>query len=74
MDEAKRTYREVKTQIRKIARGANGTDLKDRVGNAGDEASKDLGNLGDDVRKAREPRGEGSDPTTTPDRPTPRAH
>ncbi len=73
MDEAKRTYREVKVQTRKIARGANGTDLKDRVGNAGDEASKDLGNLGDDVRKAREPRGEGGDPTITPDRPTPRA-
>jgi hypothetical protein len=29
----------------------DGTDLNDRVGNAGDEARKDLGNLGDDVRK-----------------------
>ncbi|MBF6606128.1 MAG: hypothetical protein IVW53_11155 [Chloroflexi bacterium] len=71
MDEAKRTYREVKTGIRKAARGVDGADLKDRVGNAGDEARKDLGNLGDDVRKARRPQSGWGDPTTTPDRPTP---
>ena len=52
MDNAKSTYRGVKTDIKKTARGLDGTDLKDQVGNAGDAASKDLGNLGDDVRTA----------------------
>jgi len=48
----------------------DGTDPKDRVGNAGDEARKDLGNLGDDVRKAgRKPKGRSVDPATTPERP-----
>ena len=42
-------------------------NVKDHVGNAGDEASKDLGNLGDDVRRAgSEPEGPG---LTRPHRP-----
>ena len=58
MDEVKRTYRKAKTDLKKAARAVDGTDLKDRVGNAGDEARKDLGNLGDEARKAdREPKG-----------------
>ena len=70
MDQAKRTYRNVKTDVKKTARGIDGTDPKDHVGNAGDEVGKDLGNLGDDVRKAgREPEGPRDDPTTTPVRP-----
>lgn len=42
MDEVKRTYRDVETNVKKTARDVDGTDLKDRVGNAGDEAGKDL--------------------------------
>ena len=64
MDEAKRTYRDVKTDVKKTARGIDGTDFKDQVGNAGDEIGKDLGNLGDDIRKAgREPEGPRDDPS-----------
>ena len=51
-DSVKSTYRDVKTDLKKTARGIDGTSPKVRVGNARDEASKDLGNLGDDVRKA----------------------
>jgi hypothetical protein len=69
MDEAKRTYRDVKTDIKKAARGIDGTDFKDQVGNAGDEIGKNLGNMGDDVRKAgRESKGPGDDPAATPER------
>ena len=68
MDEAKRTYRDVKTDIKKAARGIDGTDPKDQVGNAGDEIGKDLGNTGDDVRKAgRERKVPGDDPAATPE-------
>ncbi len=70
MGEVKRTYRDVRTDLKKAARGIDGTDFKDQVGNAGDEVRKDLGNLGDDVRKAgREPGGPRGDPATTPERP-----
>ena len=69
MDEAKRTYRDVKTDMKKAARGIDGTDPKDYIGNAGDEIGKDLGNLGDGVREAgREPEGPGGDPVPTPER------
>jgi hypothetical protein len=69
MDEAKRTYRDVKTDVKKTARGIDGTDFKDQVGNAGDEIGKDLGNLGDDVRTAgREPAGSSGEPVPTPER------
>jgi hypothetical protein len=68
MDEVKRTYRDVETDLKKTARDVDGTDPTDRVGNAGDEARKDLGNMGDDVRKAgREPEGPRGDPATTPE-------
>lgn len=71
MDEAKRTYRDVKTDIKKAARGIDGTDFKDQVGNAGDEIGKNLGNAGDDVREAgREPKGPRDDPAATPKRTT----
>ena len=49
MYEAKRTYRDVKTDVKKTARGIDCTDFKDQVGNAGDEIGKNLGNTGDDV-------------------------
>lgn len=52
MDEVKHASREVATDAKKTVRDVDGTDLKDRLGNAGDEARKDLGNLGDDIRKA----------------------
>jgi predicted phage gp36 major capsid-like protein len=68
MDQVKRTYRNVKTDLKKTSRGIDGTDFKDQVGNAGDEIGKDLGNLGDDVRKAgRQPEGPRDDPATTPE-------
>ena len=71
MDQVKRTYRSVKTDLKKTARGIDGTDFKDQVGNAGEEASKKLGNLGDDVRRAgRQPEGPQGGPNTTPERPT----
>ncbi len=67
MDDAKRTYRDIKTNVRKAARGVDGTDLKDRVGNAGDAARTELGNLDDDVRTASRERGHPQgDPVTTP--------
>jgi len=69
MDDVKRTYRTVKTALKKSARGLDGTDLKDRVGNAGDTALADLGNLGDDVRTAsRMPRGQSGRSVRTPER------
>jgi hypothetical protein len=52
MDEVKRTYRDVETGVKKTVRGVDGTDLRDRVANAGDEVRKDLGNLGDDARRS----------------------
>jgi hypothetical protein len=65
MDEAKRAYRDVETNVKKAARRVGGTDLKDRVGNAGDEARKDLGNLGDDARKTgHDPEGHRRGPAT----------
>jgi hypothetical protein len=68
MDEAKRTYRDVKNDIKKAARGIDGTDTKDYVGNAGDEVGKDLGNLGDDIRRAgRQADGPGGEPDATPE-------
>jgi hypothetical protein len=58
MDHVKRAHRGAETDIKKFVRAVDGTDLRDRVANAGDEARKNLGNLGDDARKvAREPRG-----------------
>jgi len=70
MDQVKRTYRTVKTDLRKTARGSDGTDFKDQVGNAGDEAGRKLGNLGDDVRRAgRQPKGRQGGPNATPERP-----
>ena len=33
---------------------ADGEDLADKVGNVGDEARKDLGNTGDDLRHAED--------------------
>ncbi|MDQ2965547.1 MAG: hypothetical protein M3R57_06840 [Chloroflexota bacterium] len=51
MDEAKKTYRDVETQTKKVVRDADGHDLGDDVGNAGDEARRQLGNLGDNARR-----------------------
>ena len=56
MDQAKRAYRSGEVKVKKAARDANGRDLRDRVGEAGDEARKNLGNLGDDVRRRERDR------------------
>ena len=70
MDDAKRTYRRVRTEVKKAARGIDGTSLEDRVGNAGDEVSEGLGNLGDDVRSAerarKDPKGAPAATTDSP--------
>lgn len=66
MDEAKRAYREAATGMRKAVRGVDGTDLEDHIANAGDEAGKNLGNLGDDLRKAgRDAKAGWGDPVPT---------
>jgi hypothetical protein len=71
MDDVKHTYRDIRTNVRKSARGVDGTDLKDRVGNAGDTARTELGNLGDDVRTAGRERGHPQgDPAATPEQST----
>ncbi len=51
MDQIKRTGREVETETKKQARELDGHDLGDDIANTKDEAEKDLGNLGDDVRR-----------------------
>ena len=51
MEEVKKTWREGETEVAEKSREADGTDLKDHVGNIGDKARKDLSNLGDDVRE-----------------------
>ena len=51
MDEIKRTGREVETETKKQVRDLDGHDLGDDIGNAADEVKKDLGNLGDDMRR-----------------------
>ena len=52
MDAVKRTAREVETDVKRTVRSAGGTDLKDHIANAGDKVRKDLGNFGDDARRA----------------------
>jgi hypothetical protein len=52
MDALKRAAREVETDVKHTVRSADGTDLNDHVANAGDEVRKNLGNFGDDVRRA----------------------
>ena len=70
MDDVKSAYRAVKNEAKKAVRSVGGTNLKDSVGNAGDQASKDLGNLGDDLRAAaRDPRARADDPGTAPAEP-----
>lgn len=69
MDDAKHTYRDVKTEVKETARGVDGTDLKDDLGNAGDEVGKDLGNVGDDIRHAaNEPKTGKTEPAPSADR------
>jgi hypothetical protein len=51
MDDVKKGYREVEDKNRELGREADGHDLGDDIGNAGDEIRKDLGNAGDDIRR-----------------------
>ena len=51
MDEIKKIWREGEQGVAETSRGADGTDPADHAGNIGDEARKDLGNLGDDIRE-----------------------
>lgn len=51
MDQLKRTGREAETQVKKGMRDLDGHDLGDDLGDAKDEVKKDLGNLGDDLRR-----------------------
>ena len=43
--DVKRTYRNIETDAKKTRRDLDGTDVKDTVGNAGDEARRVLGNV-----------------------------
>jgi hypothetical protein len=53
MDEVKKTYREVEQDAKEAWRRSDGDeDLGDKVGNAGDELRKDLGNAGDQIGNA----------------------
>ncbi len=54
MDDIKKTYREGETGTKEAWRDADGTDLKDELGNMGDEVRKDLGNAGDEARHPNE--------------------
>ncbi len=70
MDDVKSAYRDVKNEAKKAVRSVGGTDLKDSVGNAGDQASRDLGNLGDDLRAAaRDADTRAHDPGAAPAKP-----
>lgn len=52
MDDAKKVYRQGEQEVKEAWRRSDGDeDLKDKVGNVGDEVRKDLGNTGDDLRK-----------------------
>jgi hypothetical protein len=51
MDTAKETYRDIEQDTKKVLRDADGHDVGDDVGNAGDEVRKDLGNVGDRARR-----------------------
>jgi hypothetical protein len=57
MDELKKGGRDVEQSGKENWRKADGDeDLGDKVGNAGDEIRKHLGNLGDDADKATDDR------------------
>ena len=50
MDDVKRTYRDAEKDTKDAWRQSDGTEsLSDKVGSAGDEIRKDLGNAGDDL-------------------------
>jgi hypothetical protein len=51
MDDVKKVDREVEDKARELGREADGHDIGDDIGNAGDEIRKDLGNTGDDIRR-----------------------
>ena len=52
MDDAKKVYRQTEQDAKEAGARVDGDeDLKDQVGNAGDEVRKDLGNAGDDMKK-----------------------
>jgi hypothetical protein len=66
MDEVKRTYRTVKTDLRKTVRGVDGKDPKDCVGNAGDEIGQELETWATTSAKlVVSPRGPRGGPATT---------
>jgi hypothetical protein len=52
MDELKSGYREGEETTKEAWRKRDGEDLADKIGNAGDDARKELGNLGDKVDDA----------------------
>ena len=47
----KKPFREVEDKTREAGRELDGHDASDDIGNAGDEIRKDAGNLGDDLRR-----------------------
>jgi hypothetical protein len=68
VDDLKHIYREGEQKVKETAREIDGHDASDDVGNAGDEVRKDLGNAGDDARRAER---EADSDTATTERSTP---
>jgi hypothetical protein len=52
MEDVKQMGRDVEVEAKKRLRDADGHDLTDDLGNAGDEIRRDLGNAGDHAREA----------------------
>ena len=48
--DVKKTAREADKKLREAGREANGHDLRDDLGNLGDEIKTRVGNAGDDIR------------------------
>jgi hypothetical protein len=61
MDDIKRTYREGEDKAKESWRKADGEDITDDLGNAGDEARKHLGNAGDTMRREADETDEKTD-------------
>ena len=54
MDEVKRVFREGESTVKEKVRDIDGHDASDDLGNAGDRMRKDLGNAGDDFGRAED--------------------
>ena len=51
MDELKKGVRDVEDAVKRVGREADGHQVTDDIGNAGDRVRTDLGTMGDDARR-----------------------